>query len=526
MTGKVFDAFRALDEKLKLDPVVHAQARDVRAAVEETLRAADLLETALLQGSYGRKTMRPPLNDVDLVVVLPARLAHLRKEPGMAQWAMDQFRKALVDAGALKGVRFDVEKAPAHALQLTVPGLDFTVDLVPAFETEEPDQGWLYIADREKGRWSKRSDVRRLRERVAARNQDCRGVWVHQVRQAKHSLDLDQDVNELVCGLLVESLAYDAITKKATPQEAMLSIFTAGAQKLNEPYFGLAQDDLTRKWTFAERTPVLRFFELNRRRAAEAMRLERAGDTIGAVRVWHEVFGDLLPVPDVSFAERLKSVSLVGGAITPEGRLTTVPGNVRPNRPWRAANPGAGARAVPSSPLVHGDAGVSMDALLANPGEVAERVAEGAVVWGAENVIARRMCGGAAVLLELDLLPLPEAAVEGHATERVRLGVTPDRQVVVYPLSARGRSWRHRNDFHPKMLCLQYPGDDPALLWLWSDGLEPLLTRVRLHLMCEEVYRRDNRWPGEELPHGLPQDGVVWPVASADMRNAMRRWSR
>jgi len=527
MTGKVFDAFRALDGKLKLDPAVHVQARDIRATVEETLRAAGLLETALLQGSFGRKTMRPPLKDVDLVIVLPARLAHLRNDPGMAQWAVDQFRKAIVDAGALPGVRFDVEKASAHALNLTIPGLDFTVDLIPAFETEEPDQGWLYIADREKDQWSKRSDVRRLRDRVAARNQDCGGVWVQQVRQAKHSLDLDQEVNELVCGLLVESLAFDAITKKLTPQEAMFSIFTAGGQKLNEPYSGLAQDDLTRKWTYGERTRVLRFFEQNRRRAAEAMRLERAGDTISALRVWDEVFGDLFPVPDVSFAERLKTVSLVGGAITPDGRLTTVPGNMRPNRPWRAAVPDAGARGVPPSPSAGaGEAGVSMDALLANPAEVAELVAEGAVVFGAENVIARRVCGGAAVLLELDLIPLPEAAVEGHSTERVRLGVTRDREVLVYPLSARGRSWRHRNDFHPKMLCLQYPGDDPTLLWLWSDGLEPLLTRVRLHLMCEEVYRRDNEWPGEELPHGLPDHGVVWPVASTDMRTAMRRWSR
>ena len=526
MSGKVFDRFRALDEALKLDPEVHAQARGVRAVLEGILRTAGLLEAALLQGSYGRKTMRRPLKDVDLVVVLPARLAHLRTTSGMSQWAMDEFRKAIEVAGLLPGVRFDVDKAPAHALQLTIPGLDFTVDLVPAFETEEPDQGWLYIADREKDLWSKRSDVRRLRDRVAARNKDCGGVWVNQVRQAKHSLDLDQDVNKLVFGLLVESLAYDVITKKVTPQEAMLGIFTAGAQQLNEPYSGLAQDDLTAKWTYAERTQVLRFFEQNRRRAAEAIRLERAGDTVGAIRVWHEVFGELFPVPDVSFAERLKTVSLIGGSVTPEGRLSTALGNVRPYRPWRAADPDAGACNVTSPSVGPGDAGVSMDALLASPGEVAERVAEGAVVWGAENVIARRVCGGAAVLLELDLLPLPETAVEGHATERVRLGVTRDREVLVYPLSARGRSWRHRNDFHPKMLCLQYPGDDPALLWLWSDGLEQLLTRVRLHLMCEEVYRRDNLWPGEELPHGLPQDGVVWPVASTDMRNAMRRWSR
>lgn len=526
MSGKVFDRFRALDEALKLDPEVHAQARGVRAVLEGILRTAGLLEAALLQGSYGRKTMRPPLKDVDLVVVLPARLAHPRTTPGMSQWAMDEFRKAIEVAGLLPGVRFDVDKAPAHALQLTIPGLDFTVDLVPAFETEEPDQGWLYIADREKDLWSKRSDVRRLRDRVAARNKDCGGVWVHQVRQAKHSLDLDQDVNRLVCGLLVESLAYDVITKKVTPQEAMLGIFTAGAQQLNEPYSGLAQDDLTATWTYAERTQVLRFFEQNRRRAAEAIRLERAGDTLGAIRVWHEVFGELFPVPDVSFAERLKTVSLIGGSVTPDGRLTTAPGNARPARPWRAADLDKGVCSTPSASAATDPSSVSMDSLLANPAVVAELVAQGAVVWGAESVSARQICDGTAVLLELDLLPLPEAAAEGHVTERVRVVATQHREVLVYPLTGRGRSWRHRYDFHPKILCLQYSGDDPSLLWLWPDGLEPLLTRVRLHLMCEEVYRRDNVWPGEELPHGYPDDGVVWPVASPDMRKALGRWSR
>ncbi|OFE16456.1 hypothetical protein BA895_19055 [Humibacillus sp. DSM 29435] len=76
------------------------------------------------------------------------------------------------------------------------------------------------------------------------------------------------------------------------------------------------------------------------------------------------------------------------------------------------------------------------------------------------------------------------------------------------------------------MLCLQHPGDDPALLWLWDDGLEDLLTRVRLHALSEEAFRREGRWPGEELPHGHPQDGVVWPVASEAMRDALTRWSR
>ena len=338
MTDKVFGAFKAFDKKLKLDPAVTEQARGVAADLEQCLRDAGLLQSRLLQGSFGRKTMRPPLKDVDMVVVLPDALADHRTTPGMSAWAMDKFREAIGAANILPGVAFDVDEAHAHALQLTIPGLDFTVDLVPASETESPDDGWLYIADREKDQWTKLSDVRLLRDKVATRNQECGGVWVNQVRQAKHSLDRDPDVKALVCGLLVESLAYEAVTKKVAPQQAMVAIFGVAVDKLTGPYTGLAQDDLTRKWSGAERAQVLRCFAENRRKAVEAVRLENAGDPVAAVLAWRDVFGDLFPQVEVSFTERLKTISQVGGAVTSDGLLTTAAGNARPARPWRAVD--------------------------------------------------------------------------------------------------------------------------------------------------------------------------------------------
>ena len=310
--------------------------------------------------------MRPPLKDVDIVIVLPDRLAEQRTQPGMSARAMGAFRKAITDSGVLPGVRFDVGKSPAHALQLSIPGVEFTVDLVPAFETESPDDGWLYIGDRDKDQWTKRSDLRRLRDKVATRNQQCGGVWVNQVREAKHALDRDAHIKELVCGLLIESLAYDAVTKKVNPQQAMVAIFTAAVDSLVRPYSGLAQDDLTAKWSSADRADVLRFFEQNRRKAVEAVRLEDAGDSIEAVRIWREVFGDLFPTDTLSFAERLKTVGLIGGAVTPDGRLTTAPGNARPARPWRAVDADQGVRtdhALHRRPKPEPSEAPSMDAL-------------------------------------------------------------------------------------------------------------------------------------------------------------------
>ena len=167
-----------------------------------------------------------------------------------------------------------------------------------------------------------------------------------------------------------------------------------------------------------------------------------------------------------------------------------------------------------------------MDDLLSDHARVAREVASDEVVWGVRNVVTSELCDKYAVKLELDLLPLPDAAAEGFEVERVRVVATRDRQVLVYPIGQPGRTWRHRNDAGKGALCLQYPGDDASLLWLWEDGLEQLLTRVRLHLLAEEVFRRDGTWPGEELAHGLPEGGDVWPVASPAMRRALKKWSR
>ena len=100
-----------------------------------------------------------------------------------------------------------------------------------------------------------------------------------------------------------------------------------------------------------------------------------------------------------------------------------------------------------------------------------------------------------------------------------------EREVLVYP-KGPPRHWLHRNQGHPESLCLQHPGDDPALLWFWEDGLGRLLTRVRLHLLCEETWRRTGEWPGIDLPHGEPRDGWLDPVTDPLLTKAVRRWSR
>lgn len=333
----ITECFARLDAALTLEPHVAAQAKRLRNDIDEVLKEQKLSSQSLLQGSYGRKTMYPPLKDVDLVIVLPELLRDFQQDPKGPAKVMAMFRLAIENSPKFPGVQFDVDDRPAHALQLTFPGVPFTFDLVPAFETGNPN--WLYIADREEERWDEKSDVRALRNKVLARNVLTGGTWVRQVRQSKHALRREPQVKELVCGLLVESLAYDAVAKALSPQKAAEAIFAEGAKVLRSPYSGLAQDDLTAKWTPEQRAQVVSFYADRHRLAVEALKLE-ADDPVAASLTWRQVFGPEFPEVQESLADRLARTNRLGGGVSSTGVLTTstrVPAASRPARPWRNA---------------------------------------------------------------------------------------------------------------------------------------------------------------------------------------------
>jgi len=144
-----------------------------------------------------------------------------------------------------------------------------------------------------------------------------------------------------------------------------------------------------------------------------------------------------------------------------------------------------------------------MQRLVDFPRQVAEELGSG-VMWGVSNAEGKHLSGGLTGALSVTFAPPADAQDQEFHPERVRIVALRDEREFVYPLGQQ-RRWRHRNESHPRSLCLQHRDDDPALLWLWKDGLGRLLTRVRLQLLCEEVWRRTGEWPRVDLPHGEPQ---------------------
>jgi len=132
--------------------------------------------------------------------------------------------------------------------------------------------------------------------------------------------------------------------------------------------------------------------------------------------------------------------------------------------------------------------------------------------------------GGAGVILDLWLAPLPALAREGWPVEHARVLVLADDTTHAVDMHPGPRRYLHRNPGPLATLCLQYPRDDAALRWIPEDGLKPLVTSVHRHLMYEEAWRRTGRWPAEDAPHGDRK--APHRLRTPAARQAQRDWAR
>ena len=326
-------AFNQFDEELNLDPAERKAAQRRHQQISKVLGAAGLAETTFLQGSFARKTMLKPLKDVDMVIVLPEKVAAQLRRPGGPQKAMDMVRHAVRQK--FPDAKFDPDEPAAHALQVVFPDCTFTFDLVPAYTDLDGTEA-VFIANREEDCWEW-SNARRLNRVVSERNQQTDGQFVHQVRQLK-SFKTYHPVLDDTDGLLWEALAYATITTRQPHQQAVADTIRHAATALAGPvYDPTEEDDLTAKWTDRERIAYITAVSAAARDAAEARRLEGDDEHNAAIEIWYDLLGDPFPpAPPQSADDALRSLG--GGSITSRGRaVPSQRGNqpVRPGRSWR-----------------------------------------------------------------------------------------------------------------------------------------------------------------------------------------------
>lgn len=331
----VVEAFDVLDTNLALDPGERARAELRHRAVENVLKGAGVAASTFMQGSFARKTMRKPLKDIDIVVLLPQSLRAEHFTPDGARQVHELFRAPLADRYGSK-ISFDQTNHAGKALQLCFADVDFTIDLVAAFADEDPDSELVYIADRHEGSWEE-SNTRTLLRVVAERNSDTDGRFIHQVRMVKELTAEDRDLADL-CGLVVEALAYAAIDRKLPHAQAVhVTLERASALVRGQVLDPTGVDDLAAKWTSAQRLAYSAAFRRTATTAANALERERTGDQATAIELWGSLLGPAFPpAPARSAADTI--AGLVGGGVTATGRVTTPgPGAVsaRPYRAWR-----------------------------------------------------------------------------------------------------------------------------------------------------------------------------------------------
>jgi hypothetical protein len=166
---------------------------------------------------------------------------------------------------------------------------------------------------------------------------------------------------------------------------------------------------------------------------------------------------------------------------------------------------------------------LQLSEVLADPVRAAVAITTSGTVFGVAATGRATQCGAAVLDVMLD--PLPGLAAAGYPVEKARIAILRDQRTFAYVLSGRARSFKHRNPPPSQSLCLQYSEDDAALRWIAEDGLEPLVTLVRRHLIFEEYNRRHGHWPCEDAPHG-PSKAGAHPVVTGRMRVLQGEWAR
>lgn len=153
---------------------------------------------------------------------------------------------------------------------------------------------------------------------------------------------------------------------------------------------------------------------------------------------------------------------------------------------------------------------VDLTEVLSDPACAARRVEAANGLWRCTVMVAT----GRLVVLRLIMRPNPPFGAHGYPVEAAWLVLRADGSVAAIPPEPpTSRRWLHRNAGRFRgwpvtnqagTLCLQYPYDPPQLRWSWSDGLEALVQVMHRHLVFEEYWRREGRWPTEDAPHGHP----------------------
>lgn len=311
----IIECFGTLDANLALDPKARKRAQEVHNEITEKLVADKVASRSRLQGSFARKTMLPPLHDVDKVIELHPDHHDLVQEPGGTKAAMDLIQDSVTPL--FPAATFKVKR---HALGIYLPDEGFDFDAVPAIHDDLTSK-LIVIANTDDDTWDP-SNTYELIDVVAARNQDCDNLFIHQVRMLKEAAR-NHGVGDLLPGLHLESFAFAAITVPMPHPEAIAAALAKAVSLLGTGYYEpTGVDRISDRLDDSDKVVAKDILGRLADRAKEALE----SDDAAAIRIWGDIFGEQFPRLSVGDPTFLKNLS-TGTAAKPTPRT----------RAWRPA---------------------------------------------------------------------------------------------------------------------------------------------------------------------------------------------
>lgn len=292
------DRFDALDEALKLNKKERDRAIKAHGALGGALTGDGVAKKTRLQGSFARKTMLPPLKDVDKIIELADDVADdVDDTPGGPLDAARRIEEVV--RKAFPGATFDYKR---HALGITLPGETFEFDAVPAINDDDTASDIIRIANLEDDSWDD-SNTYVLIDTISTRNGATKGTFIHVVRMVKH-LFLHAGIDKIP-GIHIETFTYDAVTTDGDYPDLIADTLASASTMLTGDY-----DDPTGVDRISDRIPLpvrsdaKAIVDRCLTTANEAVAAAGAGDERKAANLWADLLGDEFPRPADSASRR------------------------------------------------------------------------------------------------------------------------------------------------------------------------------------------------------------------------------
>lgn len=518
----VAQAFGELWTALEPSTVEREKASAQQKRVREKLDASLELDDTYLTGSYRRRTLIRPVDDIDLLLVLNSN-AYKRSialDAAGATAVLNLVEAALREAYPTSEiVRF------SRCIRIQFAGTGIGFDVVPAFRFTD-DQ--FVIPDEERGGWIT-TNPREVERLVSEANTGQTEGWlVPEVKLLKAWKDARPATErDILRGYLLEAMAYYALAGPPTNERiGMADLFEhfASAVWSTTPDIwpeGEAPDSYL---TIGQRMTLSALFTTAAQEARRAVKAEEEGRTADAHAIWRALFGDRYPesgtasnaAKSMSFTEAVHAVS-AGAYLTANSHGLS-----------HAASGHAGAR----SSTDHG--GIIDDTLVhTQPGETTSAAAD--AVAASEQVTQLEWQIDAAMrqFTALERVDPAEAAANPAlwpirpgdelrlyavlvGTQRTVLGShrilvtipwdTPATEPRVYRLNQHVRHAPRGAGYFAPVRALKHQWSDRAMCThaqrdRWDGRLVTLLVYAADWLFRQDYYQLTGVWLGREIGH-------------------------